>query len=448
VKAPDTLSPFHSLWWENRRSTTLRIFCTILVAAILANGSYFWLQKSQLVPSSTYLEYRQKLELAYANNAMEGPKLELAGMYAVPQAWIVTKLLKDFFIVGFAFVSLLWLRHAGPRISIELLVPALFAASVAAALVQSMYLHGAWVALAGLRPIAYVAAGFLGLWACDDRSFALLCRFLVFVLAVELVLAFYEYAFGIPLFSTARLGNRVNGTFSFPSILGVFAVVVCMLSLSFSRISSIGLWALVAVFVFLTGSATALILSVVAFGMWAVSMVPDRWKQAVRLTALGVLFLIALSLPQMVARYDVLDSLWGRIEFATDYWAHRPPAAQVVFGKGLGIGSNVVTSALAQSTSLSKPSVDLFHARTDSTPLALVNQTGIVGMLLFYLMLGVAAWKDHRAAPVYAILFLAGLTINLLEFFPVNFLMGLLFCRSYFGGTAGQKPAPGGLGGV
>jgi hypothetical protein len=79
---------------------------------------------------------------------------------------------------------------------------------------------------------------------------------------------------------------------------------------------------------------------------------------------------------------------------------------------------------------LRNPGVDLFHARSDSTPLALVNQIGILGTLLFYLTLIAAARRDRRAVPVYVGIFLAGMMINLLELFPVNFLLRLLLCHS------------------
>jgi hypothetical protein len=169
--------------------------------------------------------------------------------------------------------------------------------------------------------------------------------------------------------------------------------------------------------------------------MWAAHSTPDRWKLAVRLTSYGLIAAMLLALPKMVARYDVLNSLWGRIEPATDYFAHAPSTAEFLFGKGLGIGSNLVNSAVTQSKAVQAPAgVDLFHARADSTPMALLNQVGAVGALLFYLTLITAAWRDRRAVPVYVVIFLAGMMINLLELFPVNFLLGLLLCKSLSSG--------------
>jgi len=62
--------------------------------------------------------------------------------------------------------------------------------------------------------------------------------------------------------------------------------------------------------------------------------------------------------------------------------------------------------------------------------MALIHQLGLTGMLLFYWLIGTAAWKDRRTLPLYVLLFLAGMTVNLLELFPINFLIGILLCRS------------------
>jgi hypothetical protein len=419
----------------------LHFLFTMLVLAILANGMYFWLQKSQLIPSSTYQDYLQALAQAAVDNTPEQPKLDLDGLYAVPKPWLATKWLKDIFILAFGIASIVFLRQTKPKITTALLIPALLGLLIAAAFVQSILLYGTWVAVAGLRPVAYLLAGLLGVWAARQRSFAWLCRYLAAVLVIELLFALYEYHYGIPLFTTARSANRINGTFSFPNSLGVFVLCVCAFAFTFSNISKLFLATLAIAFVYLTGSATALVLLVMMLAMWATHLASRRWKSAVRLTSILIMAGILLALPKMVARHDVMDSLWGRLEPATDYIAHRPAYGKVLFGKGLGIGSNIVHSALAQSKTVSRPAgIDLFHARTDSTPMALLNQIGLVGALLFYLMLAIAAWKDRNALPVYIIIFLAGLTVNLLELFPVNFLLGLLLCRSLFLDPAGSPP--------
>ena len=302
----------------------MHMLFTLLVLAILANGLYFWLQKSQVLPSSTYQAYLQDVQQATENPALDHPKLELDGLYSVPGLWIATKLLKDIFIFAFAITSILLFRNSYVHFSAPALLIAFLLTSIAFAFFQSVYLYGLWVAVAGARPIAYLVAGLLGMWATRDGSFELLSRYLVAVLVIELILALYEYAFGIPLFYTARTGNRITGSFSFPTSLGVFAITACTLAFSFSNINKFLLLALATFFVYLTGSATALVLLAVAMAMWAVHSAPTSWKVPIRMGSYGMIALILLSLPKLVERYDVFEALWGRIEPAVDYIEHSP----------------------------------------------------------------------------------------------------------------------------
>jgi hypothetical protein len=364
---------------ESTGSAALHFLFILLVAAILANGMYFWLQRSQVIETTAYLQALNELQDRAADDT-QLPGLWFAAMYETPKGWIFSKLLKDIFILAFGIASLLALRHSRPVISTALLLPSLLGLSIAAAFLASMHLYGTWVAIAGLRPFAYLLAGLIAVWATHQRSLELLSRYLLAVLIIELILSFYEFAYGIPLFNSARFGNRVVGTFSFPASLGIFAITVGVFAFTFSRINKLLLLALSLAFIYLTGSATALVLLAVALAMWAAHSTPDRWKLAVRLTSYGLIAAMLLALPKMVARYDVLNSLWGRIEPVTDYIAYRPSYAEILFGKGLGIGSNIVNSAIKQSKAVEEPAgVDLFHARADSTPLALFNQIGIVG---------------------------------------------------------------------
>lgn len=415
-----------------RNNRILHVFLGLMALAILTNGLYFWLQKSQLVPSSTYEDFLVAVQDYYDGKLEESPKLVLDGFYVVPRQWMATKVLKDVFILTFALASLLFLRRSHWSVSAALIPLALLGLSFLASLVYSLQHYGVWVAVAGLRPLMYLAAGLIGVWvARRPDSLELLCRCLLAVLILEFLLGLYEYNFGLPLFNTARLSNRINGTFSFPTSLGIFAVVVFVLGLRFSSISKVLLLAVTVPVVYMTGSATALVLMLVGGAVLANDMVPDSWKLGLRLGLLGALFVVALIMPRMVARDDVFDSLWGRIEFGADYIRHAPPGPAILFGKGLGIGSNIVNTVVSQSGNIEEPEgVDLFHARADSTPLALVNQIGIIGTLFFYLAIAVAVWRDPRAGPVYLILCLASLTVNLLELFPMNFLLGLMLCRS------------------
>ena len=90
-----------------------------------------------------------------------------------------------------------------------------------------------------------------------------------------------------------------------------------------------------------------------------------------------------------------------------------------------------IISSVALSTGKTAPeAADVYNARADSMTMALINQIGVLGMLLFYALIALAAWRDRPALPIYLVMFLASLTINLWELFPVNFMLGLLLGRS------------------
>lgn len=444
-----SLDSFHDDGPGGRRiRSLLHTFFCFLVLATLANGLHFWLQKSRILPSAHLIEQMAEIiESGRRDPAAKPtsiPVSPLEPFYRIPHEWRFTKVLKDFFCVTFVIVSLLlWQRPRlvarGPAITMAAL-----GLSIAIAGLYSAWTFGPWVALTGMRPFVYLVAGLAGVWAAQDRPLALLSRYLVAILLIELALGLYEHANGFPLFNTARWGNRIAGTFSFPSSLGIFAVISGAFAASFSTMSRPLLLALIAVLVYLTGSATALVLLSVSVALWLLASVPTGWRPAIRIASLSVIAALLLMMPKLVARQDVMDSLWARAEVAADYFHHWPGTTQALFGKGLGIGSNVLTSAVIQAPAFEEPeSVDLHHARADSTPMALINQIGIVGAGLFYLLLGMAAWQDRLCIPACFLIALASLATNVLELFPVNFLLGLLLCRSLLQRTQGMQSADG-----
>ncbi len=70
----------------------------------------------------------------------------------------------------------------------------------------------------------------------------------------------------------------------------------------------------------------------------------------------------------------------------------------------------------------------------------MLPQIGLVGTVLFYALLIRIARRDRRYRVVHVVLLLASVTNNLGEFFPVNFLLGLLIARAL--GPADTLRAP------
>lgn len=413
------------------RKRVLHFLYTLLVLAILANGMYFWLQKSQVIPSEAYQRYVETIDhisedTTYAEYRSARKRM-FHGLYSVPNLWIATKLVKDVFFLVFLVLALVFWRQAVPPPSKALIIPTLLALVIAVGFCRSLIQYGAAVAILGLRPYVFLLVLYFGAWATFQESFGLLGRYLLLALMFELVLVVYENAYGLPLFTSIRAGNRVTGTFSMPASLGIFAVMAGAFAATFSRLNKWLLLAVVTPLVYLSGSGTAFVLLFVAVAMEGIRLAPAAWKRISQVAMLGLFVLLVLALPDATSRPDLYNSLFGRIGITEQYFDHPPGVATLLFGQGLGIGSNIVQSATTYAEFIE---TTLPRATADSTPMAMIHQVGLVGTALFYLLGAAAAWRDRRALPLFVLLFLAGMTVNLLEFFPVNFLLGILLCRS------------------
>jgi hypothetical protein len=138
-------------------------------------------------------------------------------------------------------------------------------------------------------------------------------------------------------------------------------------------------------------------------------------------------------MPVLTKRPDIYDSLFaqgGRVDTFGKLW-NVTDREQVFLGRGLGIGTNTVTNA-AGVAALPMPEVlkraAPFYA--DSTITSIFAQMGLAGLAAFYLMLLWASIRDPIARPTYLVIFLASLTFNITEVFPINFLLGLLLAHS------------------
>jgi len=233
------------------------------------------------------------------------------------------------------------------------------------------------------------------------------------------------HLFGARFFDT-DFGDRVVGTLLQPSSLGVFAVLAASAAWCFAAITARYVpvvLAVAGVVVFFTASATALALWFLVCGWWLWRYVqPARgWLWC----GVGLAVLLLYFLPDVLGRSNVFDSLWGRIWLFEKHVLLHVTATELWWGQGLGAGSNAALNAVQYGAVL--PAELLFVA--DSTVAALIAQIGVVGCLCFYSLVVLAAWHDALHRPVYAVLLLASLSINIVEFFPAVVVLGLLLAR-------------------
>lgn len=407
---------------------------TFLLLSTLANGLFYYLWNNQLIEPHVYRDYLAQLNAYLGEGEFENFQAVTHGLFndlfIVPNTWLITKVFKDVLFVIFAVISMYLIqqnRFTRPQTP---LLPKVLLAWVLLAFAISTLRYGLLPPVLGIRQFLFLTVVFLGAWVCTDDRLQLLSRYLFLLLVIQLVLACYENFNSFGLFHSMRIGNRVTGTFTYPTSLGIFAAVAFTFIASFSQINKRLVFVPAAILVYLSGSGTGFVLLLVAICVLTLKSLPNRQRRWLMLALLPIIATAIIQMPQALSRPTLYDSIFGRIQVAENYLKRPKAYDEFWVGHGLGVGSNVLNSLKSHSSQLDD--IDIPHAPADSTPMALVHQMGLIGLILFYGMLVHAAWRDRKARLVYAVLGLASLTVNLTELYPVNFLLGLILCRSYF----------------
>ncbi len=420
-------------------------FIGVIIVAIL-NGSAFWLKRVGWLEPELHryywLEYKYEFRddvtpIAIKNEYLrEKLRIFTAKLYKTKGSEIVLKLSKDIFFVLFLACSALLVKNGANRIFADPLLTA-FLLLVGYGFARSWFLHGPVFALAGLRTFMFLGVAALGWWATRKRNFAFLASILFLLVFCEWLLVPIELKRGVHLFAaqTSRLigGDRVVGTFLQPSSLAV-ATGFCLAfyyAYSAHRRWFVALAILAGTIIFFTGSGIGAVI-------YAMVLFRALWKKLADINiriplwlplAGGILFVFFL--PEIARRPFVYDSLWGRIQQFQNNMFAASGLVDVLFGKGLGVATNVTANLLVdwQAGPPGRVASDqVFIA--DSMPLSVGLQLGWLGIFLLYLLLLRAAWRDRQAWGVYGVIFLASLTMNIQELFPVNFILGLLLARN------------------
>lgn len=344
------------------------------------------------------------------------------------------KLLKDGLFAAFALLSLYLIRTR--QAELPTLAPswplALLAADVSLGFAISAVAWGLAFAAIGLRSFAFLLIALLGAWAVE--ALPQLARWVGWLLLMEAVLVAVEFLLGIPL-RLCPYSFRVAGTLVLPNSLGIFAVVAVAFHGSFAASKT---W-----FALLLSAALALVLAsgsgtgLVALFAWGAALLLQRQNGVRRwLAGAGLVVLAAgmiAALPVITQRPDIYDSLFadgGRVQKLHEVM-RMTNATESLVGRGLGFGTNTATN-LVDLSSLPVPTLmgaaQPFYA--DSTVTMLFTQLGAVGIAAFYLLLAWAFRRDRAAQPFYLVIAVCSLTMNIIELFPVNFLLGLALAHT------------------
>ncbi len=415
-----------------------------LVLASIANGLPFLLKRVGWLEPQLYAHYRALQQSPDSHPEIGDQQwVEIwaqmrVDLYRVRGAERYAKALKELVVIAFLLASLavLWRSRQLPRSAVSPVVLTLLAL-VAAQTARSAVLYGSLVAAAGLRSFVWLFLSMLGGWAATRANLSWLAGFLLVLLCAQLCVALFELSHGLWVFYGLPVSlfpaGRATGTLLNPTSLGCFAV----LALAFCQRHLIhraarGLLVVAAVFVvLLSGSGSAMLLLVLTLMMF----VCERTAGAARLVtvvAAAALFVAAAALlPDITGRDDVFQSMWGRMD---KYWAllGGMDATELLFGRGVGVATTALHNLVAAGYGRSVPTTELagMLLRVDSTPLILIAQIGGVGCGLALAVILRAAWRDPVHRPFHVVALGASLTVNLVEFFPVYVVVGLVLAHN------------------
>ena len=430
------------------RSTLAKLLALALVAAVLCNGAGTYLKRTGVIDHEAYRSYwaAHCASLAVAGRQpewqcrefatpeairMRPPRHDVADtsfsyVYEAGPAGRALKLVKDLFWMALIAVAI-WrlsadrIRRPALRESWPLV---LFTGYCALAFLVSAAVNGPWLAVLGLRSFLFVAAALLCQWL--GPHVALWARCVAALLVAQAALVPFEMVRGIHLFhewEPLSLASRAVGTMVQPNSMGVFAVAAMAFYYCFAP-SRRAMWPLAAVALLLvlaSGSGTGLVCAVLALLALLLGRVDTRRAAIAGMVGLVLAgAAVAVLLPIVSGRFDVFDSVAvGRVSALRAALFDRP-VAEVIFGSGLGVNTNL---ALTLGGSAGPPP-------TDSALIGLLIQIGLIGTALFYATLAWAALRDARARPFYGIVAVCTLTMNVNELFPVNVLLGIAWAHS------------------
>lgn len=415
--------------------TIARIFIIAIVVATILNGSSFWLKRVGWLEPQLYQGYKESFMDPDIDRSFEVFKQLTRSAYQTEGVWTAFKVSKDVIFILFIFISLLLMFRgdAGWRMRygwVFIFMAFLFLY----AFFKSMFQFGFLLPLTGLRSFLFLGVAIVGYWAVREEVLCFLAKCLMWLILFQLLLSPYEFMFGMQFFRSGYLLNRIVGTMLQPSSFGIVLVLGCIWCFAFYHTLKWLWWlaAIVFILILLSGSATALLLLLFAFTAAFWTKMNQRYRKWLIYGGITGGLVMFYLLPLLTSRFDVHNSLWGRLLLFKEHTFTGSEWYELLFGRGLGAGTNTAVNLLMDwqaGTAHGAGSHTVFVA--DSTPLMLISQVGFIGFFLVYGLLFLAVRNDLQARIFYVSIILASLTVNITELFPVNFILGLLLARSF-----------------
>ncbi|MFA5139940.1 MAG: hypothetical protein WC728_11975 [Elusimicrobiota bacterium] len=280
------------------------------------------------------------------------------------------------------------------------------------------------ITLVGIRSLATLLLAFFSYCFFSEEEIAFLARCVVFVALLMVPLSIIQFLYGAQRYGALfdKYAARVAATFIQPSSLGVFLVLaIFLLSHYFprSKFRNCGLFVLTAN-VLLTGSGIA-ILGVVLLVFLSVrrKLIPSSQSTlspALVFVLPFAVYFISLNLPTITSRPDILLSGQGRIDVIRQYFESQLSMQNVLFGKGLGYGTNSLFTIFPELGGA-------YGFIPDSMYVSVIAQLGLLGLMIFLILnVHVYAGSNSPLKELLLVVLFCGLTVNILELFPVNWI--------------------------
>ena len=399
--------------------------------ASLLGGSVFWLRRvGWLQHGKYYFSNSELVASAPDPNDIMGTYLFVMRHHASlqeVQGWLVlTKVTKTAVLA--AFLVLAVTQIASVKFSRRFTPAYLALFLIASATAVSTALAGSWLALlAGGRSFVAWAIGASATPLVDTSLLRRLARVLAWTLLAEALLLAIELRLGMWIYTIEMFGEnfvRVVGTFNLPVSLGTFSVVSWAAAFCWgdlSRRSRVGLTLVLLFVLVFNASATAWVAFAAAVTTMLFPLIQKRWRAWVLVAALPVALLGWQLLPTLTGRYDVQDSLWGRIAPVQLYASEHLSTRESLFGTGFGLGTNALAP---KDEALMAPGAIPDHPVGDSMPAVIFWQVGLVGLALVYSLFALALRADKCSRAIGMALLVSSVAVNITELFPVNLVLG------------------------
>lgn len=447
--------------------TLARLVGMALIIATLCNGAGFYLRKIGLIEPDAYRAYwpahcesmsavgrpeavgRGCCANATTSEFMRMDSHEqrllerpiISHLYALSKTEFALKLVKD--LLGMALIGvsavLIAKRISGWNSLRETWPLQLLLGYVLLSLLFTWTAHGTMTAVAGLRPFLFIAIALTCGWLAPHLPFIAKC--IAILLVTELLLVPAEMLYGIHLHGHIiasmqgdlySLAKRASGTLVLPNSMGVFAVSALAFYYAFSptRAFFAQFTIIALVLVYASGSGMGIVSAILLLFLVVFERIGAQKRTFLAVASILTAIALILTLPGLVKRPDLFESVGGRLEILRSAVANRS-TPEVLFGRGVGLNTNAALNLTQHTLPDATNTVKTFALQqTDSTVIGLIIQIGLLGTMIFYGGILWAALRDPPSRTFYTIVTLCSLTINITELFPVNFLIGFALAHS------------------